>query len=196
MTEWLRGLVEAYGYLAVAIGCFFEGEIALFLGALAVQQEILWFPGVLGAGLVGTVIGDNIWFYLGRHLGQPFIARHPRWQRRAAYAGRLLDRYGAAFIVGLRFFYGLRSVTPFVIGTARVSRIKFFLCDLLGTLIWLATIGTLVFFLGAAVDEALEAFQSRRGMTVAIVAGLAVFSALAALMAWRIRLAHRAEEES
>lgn len=196
MSEWLRALVENYGYLAVAVGCLFEGEIALFLGALAVEQDILWFPGILGAAFVGTVIGDNLWFYLGRHLGQPFIARRPRWQARAVYARHLLERYGSSFIVCLRFFYGLRSVTPFVIGAAHVSRLRFFLCDLLGTAIWVTVIGTLVFFLGAAVDEALEAFQSRRGMAVTVAAGLAVLGALAGLLAWRLRLERRAREDA
>lgn len=195
MLDSLQQLIENYGYVAIAIGCFFEGETALFLGALAARQGILEFPAVLVAGLVGTVIGDNAWFYLGRHLGQPFIARRKHWRERADYARRLLERYGAMFIIGLRFFYGLRSVTPFVIGAAHVSRLKFFVCDLIGTFIWMVVVGTVVLLLGAAVGDALAAMESRGGSTALILAGLAVFAVFAGLIAWRVRLEHRARGE-
>ncbi|MDT0633543.1 DedA family protein [Spectribacter hydrogenoxidans] len=191
MLQWLQELIIAYGYLAVAIGCFFEGETSLLLGAIAAQQEVIWFPGVLLAGLIGTVIGDNAWFYLGRYTGKPFIARRPRWKARARYAGRLLDRYGAGLIIGLRFFYGLRSVMPFVIGAARVSPLKFFIYDFIGTLIWLTVIGLLMYFLGSAVGRALTALQSDRGGITLLIAGLVLFAVFAALFAWRVRLDRR-----
>lgn len=192
MLEWLQHLVDNYGYLAIGIGCFFEGETVVFLGALAAREGMLEFPIVILAALAGTVIGDNAWFYLGRHLGQPFIERRRHWHERAEYARTLLERYGAGFIIGLRFFYGLRSVTPFVIGAARVSRVKFFFCDLLGTLIWSVVIGIVALLLGAAVSDALAAFNSGGGAAAMIVAGVMLFAAVAGLFAWRVRLEHHA----
>lgn len=192
MIEWLQELILAYGYIAVAIGCFFEGETSILLGAIAAQQDVIWFPGVLIAGLIGTVIGDNAWFYAGRYMGKPFIARRPAWRARARYAGRLLDRYGAGLIIGVRFFYGLRSVIPFVIGAARVSPLKFFVFDFIGTVIWLTVIGLLMYFLGSAVGRALTALQSDRGGATLLIAGLALFAVFAALFAWRVRLERRA----
>lgn len=193
MFEWLRYLTEHFGYLAVAIGSFLEGEVSLLLGTLAAREGILVFPGVILAAFLGTLIADNTWFYLGRHLGQPFIARHRHWRERAEYVRNLLERYGAGFIVGLRFFYGLRTVTPFVIGAARVSRVKFFFCDLLSTLLWTIVMGTIALLLGAAINRVLALLDSPGGVTALMVIGLSVFAVVAALFVWRVRLVHRAE---
>lgn len=195
MLAWLQQLITDYGYLAVALGCTIEGEIVLLLGAIAAQQGILWFPGILAAALVGTVVGGNAWFYLGRTLGQPFIARHRRRRARARFAARLLERHGAGLIIGLRFFYGLRSVIPFVIGASRVSPLKFFVYDLIGSLLWLVVVGAIVFLLGAAVDRALAAMQSQGGILVLSITGAVLFAALAGLFWWRVRLAHRVREQ-
>jgi len=194
MIETLSAYVEQFGYVAIAIGCFFEGETALLLGGVAAQQGLLTLPGVLMAGLVGTLVGDNAWFYLGRHLGKPFIDRHPHWQARARYVRDLLDQYGSGVIIGLRFFYGLRSVTPFVIGAAHVSRLKFFLLDLIGTLIWLAIVGTVLYFLGAAIDQALTQLRSDRGTLALLAVGALVFLVIGGLFAYRVWLDHRARE--
>lgn len=193
MFEWLRYLTEHFGYLAVAVGAFLEGEVSLLLGALASREGILVFPGVVLAAFLGTLVADNTWFYLGRHLGQPFIARRRHWRERAAHVRDLLERYGAGFIVGLRFYYGLRTITPFVIGAARVSRVKFFLCDLLGTLLWTVVMGAAALLLGAAINRVVALLNTPGGVAALAITGVAVFTIAAALFGWRLRRVHRAE---
>lgn len=193
MLDWLYHFLDSFGYIAIAIGCSIEGEIAMLLGALASREGILEFPGVILAAFTGTLIGDQFCFYLGRHLGKPFIARHAHWRLRARYARRMLERYGISFMVGFRFFYGLRSVIPFVIGATHVSRIKFLLCNLLGTFIWTIVMGTVVLMLGAYISRAIHALQTPGGTATLLVGGLGLFAFIAALFYWRTRLVHRAD---
>lgn len=193
MFDFLHYLLDNFGYLAIGLGCFVEGEITLLLGALASREGILEFPGVILAAFLGTLIGDYACFELGRHLGKPFIARRRHWRERANYARDLLERYGALFMVGQRFFYGLRSVIPFVIGAAHVSRLKFFLCDLLGTIIWTIVMGAIALMLGAAISQAMAALRSPGGVVALTVGGLGLFAFVAGLFIWRSRLLHRAE---
>ena len=195
MLDNLHQWIENYGYVAVALGCFFEGESALLIGTLAAHERILTFGGVLLAGLIGGFAGDNFWFYMGRHLGQPFIARRPRWQKRAAYAKHHLDRYGVWFIIGLRFFYGLRSVTPFVIGAANVSRLKYTLCDALGCLLWICVMALILMALGSALESALAALNSGRGALTLTAAGVVLFAGICLLIFWRTRIARQVEAE-
>ena len=42
----LESLIDTYGYLAILVGTFFEGETILVLGGLAAYREYLGLPWV------------------------------------------------------------------------------------------------------------------------------------------------------
>ncbi|MBK5101143.1 MAG: hypothetical protein JJE15_09160 [Desulfobacteraceae bacterium] len=42
----LESLIDTYGYLAILVGTFFEGETILILGGLAAYREYLGLPWV------------------------------------------------------------------------------------------------------------------------------------------------------
>ena len=79
-------LVETYGYIAVFAGAFLEGETLLALGGLAASRGHLDFVAVTLVALLGGFLGDQFFFFLGRHRGQALLRRFPRWEasRRAA----------------------------------------------------------------------------------------------------------------
>src|SRR5215472_18090019 len=104
-------LVSQYGYLAVFIGTFFEGETILVLGALAAHRGYLDLPFVVLCGFSGSLIGDQLWFYLARRYGKRFLERRPSWRHRTDRALALLDKYDTLFILSFRFLYGLRTVS-------------------------------------------------------------------------------------
>lgn len=184
MIELLRTLVENYGYLAVLVGCFFEGETTIILGVLAATQGYLQLEWVLVAAFIGTIAGDNLWLHLGRHLGQPFIARRPGWQAKADTVEHLLSRYGVWVLIGFRFFYGLRSITPFILGASRLSPLRFFLLDATGAVLWLAIVGSLAYFLSAAVEQLVGNIQNvEKGLLIALVG--------VALLAWAVIILRR-----
>jgi membrane protein DedA with SNARE-associated domain len=55
-------------------------------------------------------------------------------------------------IIGFRFFYGFRTVTPFVIGMSPVSRGKFLVLNATGALLWAVAIGTGGYLFGQALE--------------------------------------------
>ena len=55
--------IVEYGYLAILIGSFFEGETILVLGGLAVQQGYLYLSLVFLCSLIGTLTSDNVFFF-------------------------------------------------------------------------------------------------------------------------------------
>ena len=63
-------------------------------------------------------------------------------------------------IIGLRFAYGLRSVTPYMLGAMRVSRVKFALLNLLGCAIWAGLVGWIAISFGDVAAKALETIKS------------------------------------
>jgi membrane protein DedA with SNARE-associated domain len=52
-----------------------------------------------------------------------------------------LALHQTALILGFRFLYGLRTITPFALGMTRVRRGYFFLLNILSALVWAAAVG-------------------------------------------------------
>lgn len=110
--------IDRFGYLAVTLGTFFEGETVLLAGGAFAHRGLLTLPGVILAAFAGSLAGDQLWFFLGRRFGRPFVERRPRWARQMARIDGFLARFGTAFVLGFRFLYGLRSVTPLALGAS------------------------------------------------------------------------------
>jgi membrane protein DedA with SNARE-associated domain len=135
-------LLKTYGYWAVFIGTFAEGETILVLGGFAAHRGYLALPYVILAAFIGSLCGDQLFFYLGRTRSRRFLARRPLWKERVHRAKRLLERFQTPLILGFRFLYGLRAVIPFVIGMSSVPTSRFLLLNTISALIWAIIIGT------------------------------------------------------
>jgi len=149
---FLEHLIDAYGYLAVLLGTFLEGETILILGGIAAKLGYLQLPWVIVCGFAGSLIGDQLAFFLGRWRGQLLLQRRPAWQIRAARVGDILERHRIPVILGFRFLYGLRNLTPFVLGMSHVPVAQFALLNVIGAGLWAGAIGILGYFLGHAAD--------------------------------------------
>ena len=168
-------LVDQYGYLAVLIGTFLEGETILVLGGLAAKLGHLTLGGVILAGFVGSLCGDQLYFFLGRYYGRALLERRPLWRDKAAHFDRLLVRWGNGLILSFRFLYGLRTVAPFVIGMSAVSVPRFVVLNMTGAALWAALVGTLGYLFGNGLELVFGNLQRYRLQLV--VAG-AVIGAL------------------
>jgi membrane protein DedA with SNARE-associated domain len=128
----LEGLVRSYGYAALFFGTLLEGETVVVIAGFLAHRGYLHPPVVALAAFAGSFISDQFFFFLGRRRGRPFLQRHARWQAGAVRAEALLSRYGTWLILSFRFFYGFRTVTPFVIGMSRVPAARFALLNAAG----------------------------------------------------------------
>lgn len=112
----IEALIEQYGYLALFAGTFLEGETILVVAGFAAHRGYLTLGGVFLYAFLGSLAGDQFFFLVGRWRGASYLARKTEWQSHVEKVNRLLNRYRLAVLLGFRFMYGLRSVTPFVIG--------------------------------------------------------------------------------
>jgi membrane protein DedA with SNARE-associated domain len=148
----LAQIVQDYGYIAVFLGTFLEGETIMVLGGLAAHIGYLSLYWVIACGFCGTFIGDQLYFFLGRRHGKSLLRRFPSWQSRAERVFVILERHQNLLIIGFRFLYGLRSVTPFAIGMSDVTYKRFAILNLVGAAIWATSIGVAGFFFGQAME--------------------------------------------
>ena len=68
----LESAIHSYGYWAILVGTFLEGETVLVLGGLAAFQGFLSLPGVILAAFVGSMCGDQLFFFLGRRYARAY----------------------------------------------------------------------------------------------------------------------------
>jgi len=58
-------------------------------------------------------------------------------------------------MLGFRFLYGLRAVTPFAIGLSGVSGIRFFVCNMIGGAVWSVAVAFVGYLFGAVAEAIL-----------------------------------------
>ena len=185
--ESLTELIRQYGYLAILIGTFLEGETILILGGFAAHMGYLDLPLVIASAFAGSFSGDQLYFYIGRHFGPKIISRRLSWQEGAEKVYKHLHRHQNLLILTFRFFYGFRNVTPFVVGSARISRLRFFMLNLIGAVIWAFSFGYAGYLFGEAFNMFMDNFQRYQMYVLLALAALGIFIWLITLLLHRRR---------
>ena len=165
----LQSLVDTYGYLAIFVGAFLEGETILAMGGFAAQNSYLDIRFVILAALFAGFLGDEFFFFLGRYQGKRILIRFPKVARRAEAIDRLLSRFHAPLIIGIRFMYGFRIAGPILIGMGRVSAWRFAIYNFMGACLWAPLIAGLGYFFGHALAAAFKSVYQYEIMGLIVV---------------------------
>jgi len=186
----LELLIENYGYLAIFILTFLEGETIVILAGVAAHLGLLELQWVILSALAGSFGGDQFYYYLGRHWGPKIIAKRLSWKEGAEKVYRLLHRHQYFLILTFRFYYGLRNVTPFAVGSAHVPRLRFFVLNLIGAIVWAITFASAGYLFG----EAFKLFVDDYHKYALYLLGGLVLLGLAIWLATLIRHRRKARE--
>ena len=133
--EFWKILME-WGYIAIMVAVAVEGEILLIITGIAVAAGIFSYPLAILAAFSGAIIHDNTVFSVSKLLGDKIIRKKASWHTKANIALKLLEKYDYWAILSIRFLYGLRTITLFVIGLSNTSRLKFFTLDAISSIVW------------------------------------------------------------
>lgn len=129
-------LIQEYGYLAVALGSFLEGEAVLLAGSFAASQGKLEMALVLPIAALASFLGDLPYFFAGRRYGESAVARFPTLRRHQGRLQHLMRRHHTPLVLSLRFMYGLRIAGLLSLGMSKISALRFLCLDFIGALIW------------------------------------------------------------
>jgi membrane protein DedA with SNARE-associated domain len=146
-------LVARFGYLAVFVGSFLEGETILAFGRLAAQQGYVSFVAVIGVGAAGGFLGDQLFFFIGRRYGNRVLARFPAMAAKAPRVRALVQRWDVAAVILIRFIYGLRIAGPIVIGSCGIPAWRLALLNLVGALVWAPLVAGAGWLAGQALEQ-------------------------------------------
>lgn len=156
-TTTLEHLVRTYGYWALLVGTFFEGETIVIIGGLTAQLGYLELPWVMVVAFIGSFSGDQIYFFIGRVRGKALLSKHLKWHNHVNKVHRLLERYNDLLMLGFRFVYGIRIMTPFVLAmNHRIKTGRFILFNAIGALLWSAVISAGGYLFGHALEKLIK----------------------------------------
>ena len=176
-------LIETWGYVAVFAGAFFEGETVLIIGGFLASGGHLELGSVILSGFLGGLAGDQFFFYVGRARGRRLIERRESWRPRLQRIEGILERHGTLLMLGYRFMYGVRLVTPLVLGAFGVARLRFLVLNLINAAVWSALIASLGYAFGQVVAQMFE--QVRRYELIIVI--LLALVGLGAWLLYRVR---------
>lgn len=167
-------MIVAYGYVAVFLGTFLEGETILVIAGILASKGYLSLGWVVIAAFFGTLTGDQLFFYIGRFHANRFLEKRPGWNSKIDKVRRIVEGYSTLVIFGFRFLYGLRAVSPFAIGMSRVPIRKFVTLNVIGAAFWTITVA----FSGYLFGQAIEAYfdESSHYRIVVMVVAVALIS--------------------
>lgn len=132
----MQEFVQNWGYVAVFLGSLVEGESVIFMAGWLAREGYLSLPKIIITAFIGTLFADQSLFFIGHFYGNTILERFPKLKPKADRAFILLKKYNVLFILSFRFIYGIRTLSPIVIGASGVGIKKFVYLNIIAALVW------------------------------------------------------------
>jgi membrane protein DedA with SNARE-associated domain/rhodanese-related sulfurtransferase len=139
---------------------------------------------VLGAGVLGCMAGDFVWFQIGRRWGTRVLrivcsfSRNPRGASERAH--EVFRRWGLRLLLVAKFIPGLDGVTPPLAGAEGTPLGSFLLYDAFGALFWSSVYTALGYGFADRLSQAMAQLE-RFGKAIAVI----IVTPLAVYVVWR-----------
>ncbi|WP_337868720.1 DedA family protein [Meiothermus sp.] len=181
--------VQAVGYLGIfatvfvetglLVGFFLPGDSLLIAVGLLAAAKKLQLPIALLALFLGSVLGNNLGYLLGRKIGPALLTRARVKNEDLERTRRFMARFGPLSLLIGPYVPVFRAVVPFMCGTVKMPWPRFFVLSLLGSLLWTQGLTLLAYYVGSKIPH-LE-----RYVYLILLAGVGFGVALAAWRAYR-----------
>lgn len=181
--------VQAVGYLGIfatvlvetgfLVGFFLPGDSLLIAVGLLAAAKQLQLPWALLALFLGSLLGNNLGYYLGRQVGLALLDRAKVKPEDLDRTRRFMARFGPLSILIGPYIPVFRAVVPFMCGTVKMPWPRFFVLSLLGSLLWTQGLTLAAYYVGSKIPH-LE-----RYVYLILLAGVGFGVVLAAWRAYR-----------
>jgi len=195
LTELLTGSsgVGAYALvllvlLLCGVGIPLPEDVALITGGFLVFKGEARLPIMIGVAFVGILGGDSFAFLLGRHLGNHLTKQWPFrlivTPAKKEKVERLFHKYGEKIVMAARFMPGVRAVTYFIGGAARMRYRRFITFDGLAATVSAPVFVMLGWHFGDHIDRLVKKVRQYQLSVLLILAGAVALFYLARHL-WR-----------
>jgi membrane protein DedA with SNARE-associated domain len=183
----IETFIARYGLAAIFLGAGIEGETSVIAGGVLAHRHLLPLSGAIIAAALGSCIADQLFFAAGRYFREHRRVRAMAAKPAFAKALVTFEHHPTLFVIGFRFLYGLRTVSPAAIGTSHILTRKFVLLNALSAAIWGVLFTGLGYGFGGGIERLFGGVSAARLIPIG-VAGLVLLIGIAQLVR---RLHHR-----
>lgn len=180
MTQLVQHAISSWGLVAIFIlmaagscGIPAASEAVMPAGGLLAATGRLSLPGVMVAGIAGTVVGSLIAFLLTRRFGEPLLLGPGRYvgisPRHVEHARKWFAKWGNVTVLIGRDIPVLRTYISFPAGLGSMRVGTFLGLTLVGATPWCVGLAWIGYAIGTA-GAGFEKLLSVVGILVAVVA--------------------------
>jgi membrane protein DedA with SNARE-associated domain len=159
MVQWLVELVSSLGYLGIFLLMMVESSFIPFPSEVVmVPAGFLAYKGemnlaiVIGLGILGSLCGAYINYFLAWYVGRPFLKKFGRYffmsEEKLLYVDVFFKKHGAFSTFFGRLIPMVRQLVSIPAGITRMNLLKFSFYTGLGAGIWVTVLALLGYFVG------------------------------------------------
>jgi membrane protein DedA with SNARE-associated domain len=156
---WLAATVLAIGYPGIVVLMTIESSFVPFPSELVMppagyqiaQGNMSWVP-VLASGIVGSLVGAYVNYFLAAYLGRPFFLKYGRYflvkAKQIERCDRFFARHGEITTFVGRLIPMVRQLISLPAGMARMNLLRFTIYTALGAGAWVTVLTYIGFVVG------------------------------------------------
>ena len=167
--------------LAQQVGLPIPSVVFLMAAGALATRGAMSPATILLLGALGCLVGDGIWYWIGRKWGSKamrLICRFSADPRGCSKnARRKFHRYGLPVLCVAKFVPGLDALMPPLAGAEGVPIARFFLLDAIGSLLWSAAYAGLGYVFANQLEVAIRWVQHcGTALFIAIIASIVLYA--------------------
>ena len=171
----LMALILQYRYPILVPAALLWGLLICMLVGVAVRLGYLALIPAYAAVMLGELIGDVIWYYIGYHWGERFVRGPGRFfgldEKHIALAKHLFEKHDQRILFSSKLTTGFGFAIPilFTAGMTRMSFWRYMWANLTGQFLWSGGLIAIGYFFGDAYLRVNSAFEKATIVSFAVI---------------------------
>ena len=148
------GLAETLKYPLIMVGAFAEGPVVMIATGFLLKHALLRLFPLFISLVVGDLVGDILWYSIGRYGAEPLIRKKGTWlgftvEGFENIKARFLANHTNILLISkITLGFGLAKGVLMAAGASKVPFKKFILLNLIGEIILVTTLLLIGYFFG------------------------------------------------
>lgn len=184
--------LEASKYFLIFLGSFLEGSVVMMGAGLLWHLGRVEFWPMYGALMLGDILSDMMWYFIGYFAARPFIMRWGHIFNLTppvfAKVERRFHKYHTSILIisKLTMGFGLAVATLVTAGMLRISLVRYMTIQVVGGLVWVFCLVMIGYYFGNLLGDIPTEVQVGLGLAALVGAffGLRALSAHLAKADW------------